>query len=164
MPSEPSPVAPTRASSPVAIEILKKFRIIVGAVRQHSRAMESACGVGGAQVWMLAAIAESPGITVSGLSRALSIHVSTTSNLLDKLAKRGFVERMRGDDDRRSVRLRITPAGQAILDRAPQPARGIIIDALSRMPRESLARLDADLSSLIGHINTSDPAAANEPL
>ena len=113
---------------------------------------------------MLAAIAETPEITVSRLSRALSIHVSTASNLLDKLAKRGLVERMRSDDDRRAVRLQITPAGQTILDRAPQPASGLIIDALSRMSRESLARLDEDLACLIGHINTTDPSAANEPL
>ncbi len=164
MPSEPSPVAQARDSAPVAMEILKKFRIIIGAVRQHSRELESACGVGGAQVWMLSAIAETPEITVSRLSRALSIHVSTASNLLDKLAKRGLVERLRNDDDRRAVRLRITPAGQAILDRAPRPASGLIIDALSRMPRESLARLDDDLACLIGHINTTDPSAANEPL
>ncbi len=164
MPSEPSPAAQTSASSPVAMEILKKFRIIIGAVRQHSRELESACGVGGAQVWMLAAIAETPEITVSKLSRALSIHVSTASNLLDKLAKRGLVERLRSDDDRRAVRLRITHAGQVILDRAPRPASGLIIDALSRMSHESLARLDEDLARLIGHINTTDPAAANEPL
>ena len=162
MPSEPSPAAQTRASSPVAMEILKKFRIIIGAVRQHSRELETASAE--AQVWMLAAIAETPEITVSRLSRALSIHVSTASNLLDKLAKRGLVERLRSDDDRRAVRLRITPAGQAVLDRAPRPASGLIIDALGRMSRESLARLDEDLACLIGHINTTDPSAANEPL
>ena len=164
MASESSPAAQPRTSSSAAMEILKKFRIIIGAVRRHSRALESACGVGGAQVWMLAAIAATPDITVSRLSRALSIHVSTANNLLDKLAKRGLVERLRTDDDRRAVRLRITPAGQAILDRAPQPVTGLIIDALGRMPRESLARLDQDLSCLIDHLNTTDPSAANEPL
>ena len=158
------PAEPPRADSPVPMEILRKFRIIIGAVRQHSRELETAFGVGGAQVWMLAAIAETPDISVSQLGKALSIHVSTASNLLDKLARRGLVDRLRSDDDRRAVRLRVTPAGQAILDRAPQPLTGLMIDALRKMPRESLDRLDEDLACLIGHLKSTDPAAANEPL
>jgi DNA-binding MarR family transcriptional regulator len=154
----------SRGSGPLALEILKKFRIIVVAVRQHSRELEVACGIGGAQVWMLSAIAQTPDLTVSRLSQALAIHVSTASNMLEKLARKGLVERLRNDDDRRTVRLRISAAGQAILDRAPLPLSGPMIDALGKMQAESLSALDENLSELIRHINTSDPAAAHEPL
>jgi DNA-binding MarR family transcriptional regulator len=151
-------------TSPRAIETLKKFRVIFGAVRQHSRALEAACGVGGTQVWMLATIGETPGITVSRLSDALSIHVSTASNLLDKLAKRGLVERLRSEADRRVVCLRLTDDGRAILDKAPRPLSGLIVNALEKMPEASLASLDRELGRLIGYINPPDQSAANEPL
>ncbi len=156
---------PTSPERTHAMDVLRKFRIVVGAVRRHTRELERACGVAGAQVWMLAAIAEKPQITVSALSRSLSIHVSTASNLLEKLAQKGLIERLRCDDDRRAVRLRITPAGQAILVNAPQPLQGLLMDALTRLPVEALMRLDDDLDCLIAHIDGGAYTdAANEPL
>ncbi len=151
-------------TSPLILETVQKFRLIMGAVRQHSRALEAACGIGGAQVWMLATIADSPDITVSQLSKALSIHVSTASNLLDKLARAGLVERLRSEEDRRMVRLRLTDEGSAIVARAPRPLTGLVVDALEKLPEDSLARLDAELARLIEQMNLLDRSAANEPL
>jgi DNA-binding MarR family transcriptional regulator len=151
-------------SPPTALETLQKFRIIIGAVRQHSQALETACGISGAQVWVLATIADTPDITVSKLSQAISVHVSTASNLLDKLARAGLVERIRGEQDRRVVRLRLTQAGGEILARAPRPLTGLMIDALNKMPEASRIRLDAELAGLIEHLNLVDQRAANVPL
>jgi DNA-binding MarR family transcriptional regulator len=151
-------------SSPSALETLQKFRIIIGAVRQHSQALEAACGISGAQVWVLATIADKPGITVSQLSQAISVHVSTASNLLDKLARAGLVERIRGEQDRRVVRLRLTEAGGEILARAPRPLTGLMIDALNKMPDAARIKLDEELATLIEHLNLVDQRAANVPL
>ncbi len=151
-------------STPLAKETLKQLRIIIGAVRQHFRALESACGVSGAQVWILAALAETPGITVSRLSEELSVHISTTSNMLEKLAKAGLVERRRSEEDRRVVNLYLTETGRTVLARAPQPLTGIVPDALERMPETALLRLNEDLALLIQQMNDVDMNAANEPL
>jgi DNA-binding MarR family transcriptional regulator len=113
---------------------------------------------------MLATIADTPGITVSQLGQALSIHVSTASNLLEKLARAGLVERLRGEEDRRVVRLRLTDKGRDIVARAPRPLTGLVVDALEKMPEESLAKLDQELAGLIQQMNLLDRSAANEPL
>ena len=151
-------------TSPLVRDTLEKFRLIVGAVRQHSRALEASCGISGAQVWMLASIAEEPDITVSRLSQTLSVHISTASNLLDKLARAGLVERLRGEEDRRVVRLRLTDAGRAIVERAPKPLTGLVFDALEKMPEASLARLNSELASLVELMNLEDQSAAGEPM
>lgn len=151
-------------TSPIVIETLQKFRLIIGAVRQHSRALEAACGIGGAQVWMLATIADTPDITVSQLSQALSIHVSTASNLLDKLDRAGLVERLRGEEDRRVVRLRLTDKGKDIVARAPKPLTGLIVNALEKLPAESLLTLNEELGRLTQKMNLPDRSAASEPL
>ncbi len=151
-------------TSPLATETLKQFRIIISAVRQHFRALEEACGVSGAQVWILSAIADTPGITVSRLSETLSVHVSTVSNMLDKLAKADLVERLRCEDDRRVVNLNLTPKGQAVLGKAPRPLTGLVPHALDSLPEEVLQRLNQDLALLIEQMHDVDHGSADKPL
>lgn len=151
-------------TNPLATETLKQLRIIISAVRQHFRALEEACGVSGAQIWILSAIAETPGITVSQLGKTLSVHVSTVSNMLDKLAKAGLVERLRREDDRRVVNLNLTAEGQAVLARAPQPLTGLVPHALDNLPEPALVRLNEDLALLIQQMQHVDHGNANKPL
>ncbi len=150
--------------NPLVSDTLKQFRLIMGAVRQHARAMEQACGISGAQVWMLHAIATMPEVTVSGLSRSLSIHVSTASNMLDKLDRAGWVERVRSDHDRRVVHLRLTAAGQSLLDSAPKPLTGPLRHALENMPGEQVTQLHDALAGFLGYMGHVDRAAAGKPL
>lgn len=151
-------------TNPLATETLKQFRIIISAVRQHFRALEEACGVSGAQIWILSAIAETPGITVSQLGKTLSVHVSTVSNMLDKLAKAGLVERLRREDDRRVVNLHLTAEGLAVLARAPQPLTGLVPHALENLPEPALVRLNEDLALLIQQMQYVDHGNADKPL
>ena len=83
---------------------------------------------------------------------------------VDKLARAGLVERLRGEEDRRVVRLRLTDQGRDIVARAPLPLTGLVVDALEKMPVDALTRLDEDLASLIKQMNLLDQSAANEPL
>lgn len=151
-------------TNPLATETLKQLRIIISAVRQHFRALEEACGVSGAQIWILSAIAETPGITVSQLGKTLSVHVSTVSNMLDKLAKAGLVERLRREDDRRVVNLHLTAEGLAVLARAPQPLTGLVPHALENLPEPALVRLNEDLALLIQQMKYVDHDNADKPL
>lgn len=151
-------------SETLAAEALKKFRVIYGTVRKHSRDMERACGVGGAQVWALAVLARRPGIRVTEFARELSIHPSTASNLLDKLERAGYVQRSRSADDQRVVELKLTEAGQAVLARAPQPHSGVLTHALEQMPASLLQRLIEDLQAVTEHMQIKDERAASRPL
>ena len=148
----------------VANEVLRQFRVIFGAVRQHYQEVEKACGVSGAQIWAMAALRESPGLKVSELAQTLSIHPSTASNLLDKIEKAGLIRRERNSPDQRVVRLYLTPAGERALENAPQPLTGILTHALGCLSAETLNRLNADLSALIAHMDTANARDAQTPL
>lgn len=147
-----------------ATEALRQFRVIFGTVRQHFKAIEKACGVSGAQIWAMAALRQTPGMKVSELAQALSIHASTASNLLDKIEKAGLIRRERNTVDQRVVKLYLTEAGEKALEKAPQPLTGILTHALGQLPGDVLDRLNQDLAALIaqmGAINTRD---AQKPL
>jgi DNA-binding MarR family transcriptional regulator len=143
--------------------VLRQFRIVFNSVKSHFRQVEREAGVGGAQLWALSVIAGRPGIGVTELARELDIHQSTASNLIKSLAERGLAVASREGMDRRSVSLRILPAGEAVLHSAPMPFAGVLPDALSSLDPDTLARLEQDLAKLIGLLE-ADEASARVPL
>ena len=68
-------------------------------------------------------IAENPGISQSTLGHANGRDKSTMTPVLDDLVRRGLVRRTRTDEDRRSYRLVLTPAGEKTLTRLMSCAR-----------------------------------------
>lgn len=147
-------------NEPQARAVIQQLRIVYRAMQEHSRWVERQCGVSAAQLWALGELATRPGARVSELSQALALHQSTTSNLLDKLEKKGLVERRRGGPDQRVVQVHLSAAGQAIVDRAPQPAQGAIAAALARLPEAELTSLGHGLTELINRMDGADRAAA----
>ncbi len=147
-----------------ALEALKLFRVIFKSANKHFHEIEKVAGIGGASLWALAEIADSPDLTVSGLAKAMTVHQSTASNLMDKLDAGGYILRTRSVEDRRVVHLSLTDKGRDVLAKAPPPYRGILPDALMRMNPESLALLNRTLVELIAGMDRTHGNGAYEPL
>lgn len=145
-------------------EALKRFRLIFRAVQQHSQWVESCCGVSYAQLWVMSELSNQPGMNVSELARAMSVHQSTVSNLLVKLTKKGLVRRERAHADQRVVRLYLTEAGQTLVERAPEPRQGLLLRALTELPAPVLISLNEGLNILVDAMHINDEQAALQPL
>ncbi len=154
----------SEARSTLEREVLKQFRVILQSVRKHFQEVEQACGVSGAQLWALSCIAATPGMRPSELAKAMTIHQSTASNLVEKLVELGYVARARHRQDLRSVTLSLTPLGESALARAPGPFQGLLPDALSQAPGEVLEPLHQHLSVLLGLMQRVEPQATHKPL
>jgi MarR family transcriptional regulator, organic hydroperoxide resistance regulator len=146
-----------------ALHVLMQFRQAANSAKQHFRWVGDQCGISGVHVWALWELGEAPGARVSDLARALAIHQSTASNLLEKLKREGLVRRERGRGDQRVARLHVTPAGAALLKRAPTPVRAMLLEALYRMPEPALRRLARLLGDLLRRMKV-DRSASREPL
>ncbi|PLX48153.1 MAG: MarR family transcriptional regulator [Desulfobulbaceae bacterium] len=144
--------------------ILKNFRIIFRSAQAHSRWVEKESGLSAAQLWMMWELFNEPGLTVSGLARALSIHQSTCSNMLDKVQQKELVTRKRSTTDQRVVRLYLTEKGTALLAKAPRPAQGTLTDVLHRLPDEVLRQLESGLSTFVDALRIVDEKAGMLPL
>jgi len=147
-----------------ALETLKLFRVIFKSAHKHFHEIEKTAGIGGASLWALAEIAETSNLTVSGLAKAMSIHQSTASNLMEKLEVSGHILRTRSLEDRRVVYLSLTEKGREVLSKAPPPYRGILPDALLRLNPKSRAMLNTYLTELIGLMDHTHNSGAFEPL
>jgi DNA-binding MarR family transcriptional regulator len=132
-----------------ALEVLKKFRQIFRAAKLHFRQVERTADVSSAQLWLLAELFDRPGSRVKDLAAAMALHQSTVSNLLEVLTRRKLLVRKRDDVDQRVVRVFLTAAGERIVRKAPNPARGVLPDALEALPAAALRRLDQSVTVLL---------------
>jgi len=146
------------------LQVLKKFRIIYGTVRQHFREIERTCGVTGSQLWVMQEVSTTPGIGISELAERLSIHQSTCSQLVEKLVARKLVSKERSKEDQRRVGLRVTEEASKLLVNAPGPAEGILPEALSALPVETMLSLDSSLEKIIQQLQIWDDRLAGKPL
>ncbi len=160
-PPTPSP-ASGDARDPAA-QVLRRFRLVFNAVKSHFQQVEKQAGIGGAQIWALSVIAAAPDIGIGGLAKAMDIHQTTASNLAKSLIGLELALAQRNGPDRRTVQLRLTPAGARVLRRAPGPFEGVLPEALAQLDTATLARLDHDLGLLIDLLK-ADERGAGIPL
>lgn len=145
--------------------VLRQFRVVFGAVRQHFHQVEKQTGVGGAMVAALGYVQAQPGLRVSGLAVAMDVHQSTASNLVKQLVQRQLITVVKAEDDRRSVCLHLAPAGQNVLAKVSGPREGVLPRALAELSEETLEQLEHGLAELLQQLTLSDDGqTARTPL
>ena len=80
------------------------------------------------------------GPTIGRLAEHLLIKHHSAVGLADRLEERGLIKRLRVDEDRRQVRLRLTPIGERLLEH------------LSRSHQSELCKLGPDLVAALSRI------------
>ncbi len=164
--SAPTPVTNVNTEAAAqSTRVLRQFRVVFGAVRQHFHQIEKQAGIGGAMVAALGYVQAQPGMRVSELAVAMDVHQSTASNLIKQLVQRGLITAEKGEDDRRSVRLLLQPAGQAVLAKVSGPREGVLPRALSGLSDEALSQLEHGLHALLKQLPVDHEApTARTPL
>lgn len=87
---------------------------------------------------IMAVIAQRPGVTQKELAEILGVQPASVSELLIKLERKGFVKREKAEQDRRSVCVTLTQAGQEHLNR-PEEGLSEPFQVLSEQEREQMA-------------------------
>lgn len=157
-------VVPKPPSQPACITSLKSLRIVIRAAQGHSSWIEKRCGINGAQLWILKELEETPGLRIGEVAEKLAIHQTTTSNLVNGLLKKSYVEKHRLEADQRVVKLMLSKKGAAVLKKAPEAARGLLPEALNKLDRASLTKLEKGLAALVQIIDDVDEEFGLEPL
>jgi len=103
-------------------------------------------------------------MSVNSLSKRMALHQSTASNLVNTLAGRKLIRRIRDGSDQRVVQLHVSTEGKRMLDRAPGPAAGLLVDALRHLNATELAQLRKDLYMLVAVMKRPATAAAGQTL
>ncbi len=114
-------------------QMLVSLRKITQAISMHSKDLNRRYGLTGPQLVILSEIANHESLSVTELSRFISLSQATTTDILNRLEKKGFVERTRDVRDRRRVMIRITSKCRDILSQAPSPLQETFVDRYSNL-------------------------------
>ena len=128
---------------------LDALRRIVRVLRQSSASTERELGIGGAQLFVLHRLAESPAASVNELAAGTYTHQSSVSVVVRRLVEQGLVARRPAADDARRRELRLTTAGRRLVERAPLPAQVRLIEGLGALGREELSGLSRGLRKVV---------------
>ncbi|MBS0502280.1 MAG: MarR family transcriptional regulator [Proteobacteria bacterium] len=123
-------------------QALADFRFALRGFYAFSEAQAAAAGLSAQQHQALLAIRGSrgEGMAIGDLADRLALKPHTVSELIDRMAAAGLVERQRSAADRRRVALTITPRGEKLLG------------ALSAAHRDELRRMRPLLIELLASL------------
>ncbi|MFE0755557.1 MarR family winged helix-turn-helix transcriptional regulator [Inquilinus sp. NPDC058860] len=113
------------------------------------------------QYRVLLFIDRNPGITQARLAEMLDVEKMTVTGLVDRMEKRGWVERRRDPRDRRAHALHLLPPARPIVQQLDAMIAQWQDDYSARLPAEVMARLIGDLQILKTRLtcDTDEPAA-----
>lgn len=163
-PPQPAGISGTRPQPQLA-EVVARLR---RAMRRAARAAHPGHPLSIAQLELLACLAERPGARPGEVARRLRLAPNSVTTLVNALVAQGMIERAAGGADRRTVALRLTPAGAATLERWQATNAAILHAALAALPADQQHALHAALPALdllVGQVDLIDQAdtAAGQP-
>jgi DNA-binding MarR family transcriptional regulator len=140
------------STSPTAA-LAERIEQDLGAIRRAlRRPLESAAARGHLtlpQTAVMRLVVRSPGIVLRDLSREISLAHSTVSGIVDRLEKRGLIQRRADPADGRVMRIFPTPAVTSFVrDKIPRLARGPLERALAVATKSERAAIASALRRL----------------
>ena len=151
--SQKSPEVPAEQFD---LKILQSIRRIMRAVDIHSRKLRARCELTGPQLVCLSAVTDRGPLTVSAIADLVYLSPSTVVGILDRLEKRGLVQRERDTRDRRVVNIEVTSTGRRVVKRAPSALQDGLHAALKSLPRLEQATIAFSLQRVVDLMEAGD--------
>ena len=144
----------------VKAAIVADFRASMGELKCVGSERLVRLGISMTQLHVMHLLDRHGELPMSRLAEMLDVSLSAATGLVDRVEERGFVERIRVPNDRRIVLVKITAAGQHMLDEVETLREGIIRRVLEELDEKQLAAVAAAMADLRGAVAT---ALAGDP-
>nr|WP_321483419.1 MarR family winged helix-turn-helix transcriptional regulator [uncultured Cohaesibacter sp.] len=125
--------------------VLKSIRTIARALDIHSRFLNKKSGLTLPQLIILRCVRDLGDPTGSAISKQVDLSPPTVLGILDKLAAKGLIERIRPETNRRVVISKLTDAGKALLEQAPSPLGDTFARHYFELPEDERERIMSTL-------------------
>ncbi len=102
-------------------ELLIGLRKITQAIDLHSKYLLKTVGITSPQLVILNELSHYESLSVSELSRSVSLSQGTVTEILSRLLKKNLVSKRKSDQDKRRSLISLTDEGKQLLLEAPSP-------------------------------------------
>jgi len=126
-------------------ESLIALRRILRATELYARDLAQAVGLTPAQLRVLQIVDQKTSATPKALANQMGVSQATVTALVDKLVKRGMVERVPSKLDRRQVNVVVTPLGHSTDEDAPDALQQRYVYAFVKLADWEQAQLVSSL-------------------
>lgn len=135
---------------------MQSLRRIIKSLQDYSQIVSRHFRITGPQLWVLKTIYQKGSLSLGGLSREMFINPSTVTGVVDRLEKRNYVLRVRNEKDRRVVKVQLTPQGNRLAKRTPNPIQGKMIYGLRKLRKDELFSIYKSVRRLVEIMEVQD--------
>jgi DNA-binding MarR family transcriptional regulator len=143
---------------PFQLKLLRVLWALDHALNARSKKMGATIGLTGPQRTVLRLVSLTPGISSGQLAELLHLHPSTLTGVLERLVRRGLLERKRDPFDARRALLRVTAAGQRILLHRKGTVEEVVRLALRKESKASVRTAMEVLQRITSALDESAPS------
>ncbi|HHY17364.1 MAG TPA: MarR family transcriptional regulator [Firmicutes bacterium] len=130
------------------IQVERLLRHVAFIIKRRGRDILSDFDITTPQFLALLVLRDQPGITMGELCDRLFLACSTATDLIDRMEKNGYLERKRDTQDRRVIRLAITPKGKDVIHQVIVARRNYVDSILKQLTQEEIDELAQSLEKL----------------
>lgn len=137
-------------------QVLMSLRRVIRATDLHSKHLAKTSGLTAPQILLLQAVRKLEGAPVGQLAKEVSLSQATVTSILDRLEKKGYVERERSQIDKRKVHVQLTGQGNEMLNGAPQPLQAAFSHRFSALQEWEQTMIIAALQRVASMMDAED--------
>ncbi len=136
--------------------LLIALRKIIQAIDQHSIQLKKNFGPTGPQLIILQSVFTNKLISVTQLSKDVSLSQATVTNITKRLEKQGYVERKKSLNDKRKVNISVTEKGKLILEKVPPLLQEKFTDRYSKLEDWEQLMIESAFNKVVSMMSAED--------
>ncbi len=141
-------------------DILLSVRIIMRAIDMHSSYLARQHGLTSPQLICLKKLSVEKGITPGGLAKEVHLSHATVTGIINRLEKKGWLQRTRSSADGRSYLIHLTDSGQSTIRSAPSMLQDKFMHELSKLAEWEKTMILSSLQRITSILNVESIDAA----
>ena len=137
-------------------EIIFSIRRILQARELYTKELNKKYQVSASQLNCILALYEHGPLPPSQIAKHIMVNSSTVTGIIDRLERKGLVERKRISYDRRIITIELTNGGKVLAENAPPPIQQRVLDGLKSMSTQEIEQIVHSLKRLTNMLQVQD--------
>ena len=136
--------------------LLIALRKMIQAIDRHSTKLKTEFGLTGPQLILLQSISAHDKISVTQLSKIVSLSQATVTDITKRLENKDYITRTRDIDDKRKTNITLTENGKAILDTVPPLLQEKFTERFSKLESWEQLMIESSFERVVSMMSAED--------